>query len=84
MSCISHAKPVKRAASEPTLHKPTYWVSMQRWMSLTIEQHRNLDSYCRNMGLELSIDLIGDRCNGVMQTELQKDKNEEREGDWTR
>lgn len=56
--------------------KPTYWVSIQAWMGLTFEQHRRLDSYCRDMGYELGIDLIGDRANAALQVELQKDTDE--------
>jgi hypothetical protein len=57
--------------------KPVHWVSMQRWMNLTIEEHRRLDAYCRDMGTELGIDLVGDRVPGLReQIEFQKDRDE--------
>ena len=63
---MSHPKP-----------KSVYWVSMQRWMNLTIEEHRRLDAYCHQMGMELGIDLVGDRVNGRRaQAEFQQDKDE--------
>jgi hypothetical protein len=61
-----------------TVAKPTYWVSMGQWMGLTIEQHRRLDAYCREMGMELGIDLMGDHTNDIArQDEFQKDHDED-------
>jgi hypothetical protein len=60
--------------------KPTYWVSMARWMGLTIEEHRKLDAYCARRGLELGIDIkgyhTGDR---RQQAEFQRDRDESQE-----
>jgi hypothetical protein len=63
-----------------TTAKPTYWVTLQRWMNLTIEEHRRLDAYCHQMGLELGFDLIGDRASERRrQADFQKDHDESQE-----
>jgi hypothetical protein len=56
--------------------KPIYWLSMKRWMALTLDEHQRLEDYVREMGAQLGIDLIGDRCDEKQQDDFQKDREE--------
>jgi hypothetical protein len=56
--------------------KPVYWLSMRRWMALTLDEHRRLEDYVREMGLQLGVDLIGDRCGEKQQDDFQRDDDE--------
>ena len=60
--------------------KRTYWISLPHWIELTVEEHRRLDDYCRQMNMELGIDVAGYYTDEQrQQADFQKDRDESRE-----
>jgi hypothetical protein len=58
------------------MSKPIYWIPMTRWMSLTLEEHRELDKFVNAHGCELGIDIAGYHSNEMVLFEVQKDRDE--------
>jgi hypothetical protein len=54
--------------------KPIYWITLTRWMSLTLEEHGELDRFVSKRGCELGIDVAGFHTNEC--DEFQKDRDE--------
>jgi hypothetical protein len=56
------------------MSKRIYWIPLIRWMSLTLEEHRELDKFVAARGCELGIDVAGYHTNE--RDEFQKDRDE--------
>jgi hypothetical protein len=56
------------------MSKPIYWLPMSRWMSLTLEEHRELDKFVKAHGYELGIDIAG--YHTEQADEVQKNRDE--------
>jgi hypothetical protein len=56
------------------MSKPIYWIPLTRWMSLTLEEHRELDKFVAARGCELGVDILGYHTD--QPDDVQKDHDE--------
>jgi hypothetical protein len=56
------------------MSKPIYWIPLTRWMSLTLEEHRELDKFVKARGCEVGVDVAG--YHTEQHDEIQKDRDE--------